>query len=299
MSAIKYGGKMNIKRIKPKTIFALLLGIFIGITVTSCVVDPYSDDNRDNRFSATESFSFQINIDQQNRLTLSGINGSVEVTGSTANTGQVEIRGEKSVESDSRGDAEAALRNLSVGIDETADSINVRTEQPKNTGGRNYLVHYHITLPRDWQVDVDHLNGEVVLKNIGNNLTARNENGNMSLIAVEGTTQVELTNGNIDLHDLSGSVHATLINGNIDADVEMAPGGSIELGIINGNVSLDIPKNISASFSAQTKNGGINLNNLSLQNSSTGNNLVTGTLGDGSGKIVLGTVNGSITVRGI
>ncbi len=290
---------MNTKITKQKTAFTFLLCFLLGLVVTSCVVDPYSDDNRDNRFSATESFSFQINIDQQNQLTLTGINGSVEITGSTAGNGQVEISGEKRVESDSRSDAEAALSNLSVEVDETTGAINVRTEQPDNTGGRNYLVHYHVTLPRDWQVDVDHKNGEVVLKNIGNNLTARNENGNMSLIAIEGVTQVELTNGNIDLHDISGSVHATLINGNIDADVEMAPGGSIEMGTISGNVSLDIPKNISADFTAQTKNGDINLNNLSLQNSSTGNNLVTGTLGDGNGKIVLGTVNGSITVRGI
>ena len=288
-----------IKNMTKKAVFALLTGLVWGITATSCVVDPYSDDNRDNRFSATESFSFQINIDQQNRLTLSGINGSVEITGSAANTGQVEIRGEKRVESDSRGDAETSLRNLSVDIADTSSAINIRTQQPDNSGGRNYLVFYHITLPRDWQVDVEQKNGEMVLKNIANNLTARNENGNMSLIAVDGLTQVEVTNGNIDLHDLSGSVHATLINGNIDADVEMADGGSIELGVINGNIALDIPKNISAGFTAQTKNGGIHLNNLSLQNSSTGNNLVTGTLGDGNGKIVLGTVNGSITVRGI
>jgi DUF4097 and DUF4098 domain-containing protein YvlB len=166
------------------------------------------------------------------------------------------------VKSESTEDAEAHLKELAVDVQDLTNEILVRTVQPNQSGGRNYIVNYTITLPKNMDITVNSLNGRVTLD------------------------------------EILGSVFVDLVNGVIDGEVTLPLDGTINMGIMNGSIDLDIPLNTSAEFTAGVTNGNISVSNLELQNRVATSKSLTGTLGDGRGIISLSTTNGEIMVTG-
>ena len=289
---------MKPKQSQKKLYLAYVLSLFIGLVLASCVIDPHDNDGRHNDFVATEDFNFKIDIRDQRRLELFGVNGTVEIYGTSQTLDVVEIRGEMRVESDSRRDAEDYLRDLSVEISNQSDRLIVRTQQPNDTRGRNFVVNYHICIPGDWRVLADNTNGVVRVDSVGNDVAVYQSNGEINLGTITGDVNVDLTNGNLFFRDVYGNLDAENVNGNIDARVTIPSNGKIRMGTVNGNLLLSIPANTAADFSATATNGGISVSNLFLHNSQITNRSTTGTLGNGDGEVTLGTVNGAIQVTG-
>lgn len=258
-----------------------LLSFFLICFILACgILDPDDTDRVSNsNFIAEESFSFEVAVANHSRFRLEGINGRVEITGdSRANS--VKIEGEKQVGSESFEDAELHLQELEVIVKETADEIFVKTIQPQDTRGRDYVVNYKITLPKVLKVLADNVNGNVSIQSINNDVAVGN------------------VNGTIVLDDIFGSTTVSIVNGQIRGHMTLPLDGSNNMSTVNGNIDLDIPKNTSAEFSSKVVNGEIRLSKLELQNTVSSPTLLRGTLGRGQGTIALSTVNGNINVAG-
>jgi hypothetical protein len=240
-----------------------------------------SDDNVSNtNFIASRTFSFEVDIVNQSRLSVESINGSVVITGRTGVNSAV-ITGERKVGSESVEDAEAHLEELEVSVSDLGNEILVQTTQPSETHGRSYTVNYDIALPNDIEVMITSINGNVEIDSIGNQVTT------------------SLTNGQVILDEISGNTDIDLTNGNINAEVTLPLDGIMDLDITNGNIDLDIPINTSATFSAGVVNGLITISdNLTLHNPASTPTSRSGTLGGGRGTITLNTTNGNINVTG-
>jgi DUF4097 and DUF4098 domain-containing protein YvlB len=115
-------------------------------------------------------------------------------------------------------------------VQDSTDKVVVKTIQPGQTEGRDYIVDYTITLPQHKNVNVHGVNGTVTLNDIYNSVTVE------------------------------------LVNGDVDSKVTLPLDGTIDMGAGNGNIKLDIPRNISAQFASSVVNGKINISNLNLQN---------------------------------
>lgn len=248
------------------------------VWMTSCGDNDNSQvTNRD--FEARESFSFEVAVANRSRLRLQAINGEITITGLPGATSVI-ITGEKRVESESTEDAEAYLPELEVNVQGLTDEVFVETTQPQNTGDRNYLVDYTITLPKNLEVQVTHVNGIVTLDSIENDVTVNTVNGEVRLIGIVGSALVNVANGTIE------------------SDVTLPLAGTIDLNTGNGNINLAIPTNTSAEFSATVAIGSISVSNLVLQNEVRTSTSRRGTLGNGQGTISLKTINGNIRVSG-
>ena len=94
------------------------------------------------------------------------------------------------------------------------------------------------------------------------------------------------------------STYVDLTNGEVGGRVSLAADGVIDVSTVNGAVRLDIPVDTSARFSAGVVNGTIDMSNLTLRDSTSTRKSLQGTLGNGRGRIALGTVNGGIRVSG-
>jgi hypothetical protein len=226
--------------------------------------------------------SLNIDLDATARTTfrVEGINGNVDVVG-VAGTETFMIRGERQVWSESVADAQDYLDRLEVAVTEVGNEIRIRTVQPPNTGGRNLVVNYELSVPARLVAHLGNLNG---------NVTAQ---------LMDNTVSVINTNGNVTLDDVLGDQLVTLVNGNVESQTPiMALGGVIDLETVNGNVVLDIPQNTSAHFSAHLVNGTITTTGLVLLNPVSTLTSLTGTLGGGQGIIDLRTVNGNIQASG-
>jgi len=257
----------------------MVLGL-IGAVGAACGDSTGTEDQVQNQNFVAEE-ALQLDLDATGRTTfqVEGINGTIDVIGA-AGTEAFTVRGERQVWSESVADAQDYLERLEVVVTETADEILLRTVQPQNTGGRNLVVNYVLTVPE--------------------RLAARlvNVNGNVTARQVLGSVTVDDVNGQVSLDDLSGSVDVVLVNGNITCQAVIVATGAIDLETVNGNVTLDIPQNTSAKFAAHLVNGTITTSNLVFQTMTGGATSLIGTLGGGQGAIDLRTVNGNILARG-
>ncbi|HSM17075.1 MAG TPA: DUF4097 family beta strand repeat-containing protein [Gemmatimonadales bacterium] len=258
----------------------VVLGV-IGVMGAACGDSTGTDDQVQNQnFVAEEALQFDLDATGRTTFRVEGINGNIDVVGA-AGTEIFTVRGERQVWSESVVDAQDYLDRLEVVITETVDEILIRTVQPQNTGGRNLVVNYVLTVP-------ERLATRLV-----------NVNGNVTVRQVLGSVTIDDVNGNVTLDDLSGSVDVVLVNGNIACQAVIVATGTIDLETVNGNVTLDIPQNTSAEFAAHLVNGTITTSNLVFQNVTGGPTSLIGTLGNGQGMIDLRTVNGNILARGV
>ena len=274
------------------TLFGLMVLVF---SIGCFIVDPCGDGS--NKYSVSESFDYSIDVDNQFRFRIDGINGSIEIVGKTDGS-TVEVWGERIVKSDSRSDAQAHLDDLEIQISSSEDEIFVWTDQPRNTNGRNYEVEYHVRIPESWQVFAENTNGEIEIKIIANDVSVDLTNGDIRAVDIIGDLSAGLTNGNIDLTRIQGSVESYVTNGKIFGDVTVPLEGACDLKITNGNIDLEIPRSTSANFSARVTNGNIHIDDLTLSNLSTSKYSTTGVLGDGDGTVSLKVTNGNIHVVG-
>lgn len=263
----------------PRRIVRVALAVALGIV--GCDGDDVlnvDDQVRNTNSTASDAFSFEVDATGQSGFRLEGINGSVSITG-VSGTESFLVDGVRRVGSESVQDALAQLDLLEVAVTVQAGEILVRTMQPQNTGGRNFVVEYDLTIPRRLEGSIVNVNGSVAVDSIDNTLSVINANGAVTLDEIVGSTSVQL------------------VNGEIDSEVTLPIDGTIDLRTVNGNIILAIPDNTSAALSASVLNGNISVS-LALQNPVTTPNSLSGALGPGEGAITLTTVNGNITVSG-
>jgi hypothetical protein len=263
-----------------KLVFLILLTASLFWITCSSDKTVDSDGNVNNTdFVAKESFSFRVDVTTHSRLRLEGVSGAVTVTGE-AESDSVMITGERRVGSESAQDAEAHLPLLQVTVREIGNEIYVKTTQPEQTHGRNYVVDYTITVPEDFVVSVNHVTGIV------------------SIGSVKNSVSVNHVTGQVLLDEIYGSTVVSLVTGGIEAEVNLPENGTIIFNVVTGSIGLDIPQNTSAQFSASVVTGTINMSGLVLQNQVSTPVSLTGILGGGEGTITLNVVTGSISVQG-
>ncbi len=221
----------------------------------------FGDGRHNTHFRAEKSFSIEMNVTTQTRLRVTAINGSVTIRGS-GSAGSVVIYGVRRVGSESVADAEEHLHELVANVENMGSEILVETIQPRDSRGRNYEVIYTITVPGDFAVSVDNVNGAV------------------------------------DIRDVFGGAQVELVNGRIDGRLGISDSGTIDMTTTNGAINLDIPSETSASFAANVVNGNISLSDLDLSGETRTRNSLQGTLGGGRGVVSLRVVNGNIRVSG-
>ena len=230
-------------------------------------------------FFVNKTFSQNVTFAGQFNLRLDGVNGEIEIIGEPGGD-EVMVTGMARVGSDTFEDAQEGLDQLEVSVTDGNDEISVRTEQPKNTEGRQYIVGYTITVPSDLAVNVSLVNGHVTIQDIDNSIS------------------VILDNGNVDFLDIYGSAVVSVVNGNVIGKLTIFPAGEAMISTVNGDIELSIPTVTSAELFGLVDNGIISWDNLNLEDIQSTNKSLQGTLGIGSGLIDLKTVNGNIDILG-
>ena len=261
-----------------------LIGCMLFVASCCTGIFDHSDERetfntRNTNYSASESFSHSLPAENMNQFYLNGINGSIDIIGSSEDS-MVSITGTRMVQSDSYSDAEYHLTYLEVSITEDDTALLVKTDQPHKLNGRNYIVNYHVKIPAHWTAYV------------------QNVNGNITIISIRSPVSIDGINGTIVCDDLSGNVQGELVNGKISADINLPENGNITFNIVNGPIGLSIQQNSSAMLNADVVNGSVRIVDLDVDILSQTPTSIYGQVGEGNGQITLKAVNGSIQVKG-
>lgn len=233
--------------------------------------------NLSAKVTEEETYSFPLN--EGGRLSVSNVNGPITVTGGSGDT--VEILAIKNA------DSQKTLDKIEIEITHTADSIVIETDLPAsdrwyNFGGDGGRVAYEISVPAGTNLD-----------------SVETVNGDVEISGVSGDVEAESVNGDLDISDLAADASFSTVNGSIEASFSKLEGQQkAKAETVNGGITFRIPKNSDVDISADTLNGGINALDFGLETDKgfVGSDL-NGSIGSGSARLNIDTVNGSIKIR--
>ena len=229
--------------------------------------------------SVTEEETFSYTLDKGGRFSISNVNGSITVTGGKGD--KVEIVAIK------KADNQDDLDEIEIEISHSSSEIVVETELGESNswfshGNNSGQVTYDVIVPASSMLD-----------------SVETVNGDVNISGVSGKVVAESVNGDLEISDLEGDVALSTVNGGVDADFTKCDGDqSIKAETVNGRVTITLPEDADVQVSADTLNGGINGRDFGLETDEgfVGSDL-NGKIGDGSARLNVDTVNGSIKIR--
>jgi len=255
-----------------------LIGILIVVLLASII----------SAATLEETFKKEIPFIQDGEVTISNVNGEIEVQGWDKNT--VLIRALKKIKAGSRSQAQKALEDLRIEITEDEDLIIVDTRYPKKRmgildwlfgNGVSATVNYEVFVPLRSRLKIKTVNGAIKVKEVSGFLRAKTVNGSVKVSEISGEAQIETTNGGIK---------AEL--------TEVSPKGTLEFVTVNGGIKVTLPEGIKARLRAKTVNGSIETEfPLQVVGKFTRKKINGEINGGGNLNILLETVNGSIIIR--
>jgi len=221
----------------------------------------------------TQEFHKTVPLSADGRVSLSNINGDVEITGWNKN--EVQIDAVKTARDQQR------LDEARIDVNTSSNSVEIETHYPSHLVNNNPAsVHYTLHVPQNARIDKVNL-----------------VNGSLDVQRVSGEINANLVNGKLRASDLAGEADLATVNGSVEANyTSLNNVREIKLKSVNGSVNLLLPQSPNAEVSASTVNGSISTDfPLTVKGHWIGKNM-SGTLGSGGVHIALSNVNGSIHV---
>jgi hypothetical protein len=175
-----------------------------------------------------------------------------------------------------------------------------------------------VTVPRECPVTVNLVSADAVITGLSARTSLKSASGDVTLDGVTGDIDAGTVSGAIEAQGLDGRVAFTSVSGNlalaggsVDAltartvsgriavDVDLLGDSRVDVNTVSGEVALRIPETASAEVTLNSAAGRIDTSfpevdrlDRALAKS------VTGTLGDGAGRLSVNTVSGGITLLG-
>ncbi|MBI1925900.1 DUF4097 family beta strand repeat protein [Candidatus Poribacteria bacterium] len=189
------------------------------------------------------------------RLTIDSDRGSIEVRTAARNVVDVEI--EKKVKRKDTRAATEIFKDFVVTLEQKNGRDVVITAKHKRgkdfwNNGRNQLsVHFRITVPQKYNVDLKTARGSISIVALEGEVRVQTSGGSLHFGEIKGALWGQTSGGSIDLKGCQGNVYiktsgGSLDVGNVDGEVEVeTSGGSIHIASVKGNVT------------ARTSGGGI------------------------------------------
>lgn len=240
---------------------------------------------------AAQDHRFTKELRPGDRIEIENINGAVEVSQGTGRTAIVEItktvkEGDGNLVKAVMEEGAGVMRVCTIYLNRDPNRTTCAGDNSNSWNGGNRRnrfqveMKYVVRVPTGVSIDVETVNGGVVLRGLDTPAT------------------VETVNGSIDF-DAAGAHRLETVNGQIRARLTSANWqGTLNVETVNGSIELTLPGNFAADVRGETVNGGIESDFPMTIEGRWGPKSFRGTIGGGGGRtLVLETVNGGIRLR--
>jgi DUF4097 and DUF4098 domain-containing protein YvlB len=275
-----------------------------------------------NTLSATATEEKTLSVSGTPQLTVTNDLGDVIVKGGGLE-GQVSISAEKTAWAENQTQAEAALEDIRVIIEQTGDDIEVSVQQPavvkvfgaEKAPGR---VNFVIVVPQETSVSLRSMNGDLGLNGITGDASLATEFGGIGVANLRGRLEANTINGDITAQGINSAPEITLTSEFGGATLTSATAGSVLVSTTNGRIeianvrsegpleahsdfgNIHVGDASGASGEFRSNNGEVQLERLSIDGTvrvenGFGNISLTGVEADGYD---LNSQNGKISVDG-
>ena len=210
------------------------------------------------------------------RLSVKNINGDLTVEGWSKNT--IEVTALKTAKN------QEDLDNMQIFTEKNGDRVSIRVEYKHDhddwdnnqTGAVDFTIH----VPKGTEIDrVEFVNGDI------------------EVTGIEGDVEASSVNGEVSGRKLGGDVNLSTVNGGVEL-VATSDISAIRMNSVNGDITLLLPKKFDARIEAGTLHGDITaIDGADVDATRFSGTSMRGTIGKGTMKVDLNTVNGSIQIR--
>ena len=182
-------------------------------------------------------------VQQGGRLTLQTDRGSIKVTSGQGSTLRIAVRREG-----------AAEEQFEVDFEKRGGDVYVegRTSS-QNNWGSDGSVHYTVTVPRRYNVDLQTAGGGISVGDLEGEVMVQTAGGSLRLGQIQGTVRGKTAGGSIELISSSGNVTLQTAGGSIDVG---EVGGSVEARTAGGSISMGT---VRGTVKARTSGGSITI----------------------------------------
>jgi DUF4097 and DUF4098 domain-containing protein YvlB len=181
----------------------------------------------------TDKISRTLRLGRNGTFDLQNVSGNVVVTGGAGN--DVRIEAIKRVRHPNEAEARALLQAIDVRIEERNGDVEVRTDYPRRnwSGG----VDYTVTVPREANVILRSVSGDIRVSNLNGELRADTFSGDLQITAVRRIRQAKTISGDLEITDSDGDeLTGSTTSGDVVARGLKAR--SVDLQSISGDLHL-------------------------------------------------------------
>jgi len=234
----------------------------------------------------TDYFHRSYAINEHTILTVTNINGQVEISGWDGNNVTIDA-----VKKSSFGQEE--LDKIDINVTSIGNYLNIQTKYTGLSTIRG-SVDMNIKVPRSLHIEsVMTSNGAIQITDTTGNLSTSSSNGAIVINTVDGYVSAETSNGRIDIKKTTGLRNIHTSNGAITVEVADFR-DNISIDTSNGPVTVSINPSLNATIDMTTSNGQITFEGISLNVQLLEQSHVMGSLGSDGRKIDIHTSNGKI-----
>jgi len=186
-----------------------------------------------------------------------------------------------------------------VWFERVGEKLALKIKIPEPLVNRSVSVSLDCLVPKQVDLKLASHNGAIKITNITGEIDATTHNGKVTANQVTGAARLQTHNGGIVCEEISGDAQLNTHNGSVKVDYSEAAGPVCDISIVthNGSIELTAPRSYSGQIEALTHNGSIHTDLPITLKGEVSKNKITGTIGDGQGKLYLETHNGSIRLR--
>ncbi len=169
--------------------------------------------------SLKAKFERTVELDQVfspgSQLTVSTASGAIEIVGQEADNAHVIAK--IVARAPTKEDAQDLAETIVVGLEPTANGLELRVGRPAPASKRSVSVSYKIIVPRQTSIDCASLSGSIEIADLLGDVAGRTASGAIEIARVTGSLRVHSTSGpvrcekidggDVSLESMSGGVH--------------------------------------------------------------------------------------------
>ena len=163
-------------------------------------------------------------------------------------------------------------------------------------------INFTVQVPRSVKYNFDKISsasGNVEVRNVMGQLTAKSASGDVTISDVNGTIKVSSASGNVSVKGAVGTVNASAASGDVDVELTSVEGSeNMEFTAASGNVSVKAPSSLDATVEMSCISGALKTDfPLEIKEPEHGSRRSAyGRLGSGSRSLRIRSASGDVSL---
>lgn len=222
-------------------------------------------------------------------LTVTTDVGAIDIDTHAKNTVLVEVE----ITGKNEADMEVSFKNNN-------DNVSIKGDFDRSGfsfGSSNIRVSYKITLPENYNVELDTSGGAIEIENLIGKIDAYTSGGSISLEDILGDVNIKTSGGGLDLDNIIGEINAKTSGGGITLKLPKNPNKASNVKTSGGSITAYLAKDVAVNLSAKTSGGSVS-SDFEINGKMTKRSM-EGTINGGGPKLTLKTSGGSVRIKEI